>query len=210
MRANSSQNKSGTRSPSETRIILHVLLHLSDIAEGKIILSLKSITRRWLKRCSFHCLPCEGGKPLVPQWYFGQASSISKPPVGVIIAAWNCWCRKVIRSHMVSLSPLTLMRRISHLTKGKIKYKCSRVGLAATFLMSVLFIQSGRWHKRKFSADLSVHNAKRRLFVWSLMFCPHLKDRRVMHYCKIWYWSNIKYTQGLIQILLKCSPIFLR
>lgn len=92
---------------------------------------IKSITRSWLKRCSFHCLPCEGGKPLVPEWYFGQASSISKPPVGVIIAAWNCRCWKVIRSHMVALSPMTLMSRISHLNIKKMKHhKCNRTGLS--------------------------------------------------------------------------------
>lgn len=98
----------------------------SAIKRRKNDFVIKSITRSWLKRCSFHCLPCEGGKPLVPEWYFGQASSISKPPVGVIIAAWNCRCWKVIRSHMVSLSPMTLMSRISHLTTGKIKQAQTR------------------------------------------------------------------------------------
>lgn len=103
---------------------------------------IKSITRSWLKRCSFHCLPCEGGKPLVPEWYFGQASSISKSPVGVIIAAWNCRCWKVIRSHMVSLSPMTLMSRISHLTTRKIKqheYNRSRL-LVLLWIMTFLYI----------------------------------------------------------------------
>lgn len=95
---------------------------------------IKSITQSWLKQCSFHCLPCEGGKPLVPEWYFGQASSISKPPVGVIIAAWNCRCWKVIRSHMVSLSPVTLISRISHLNIGEIKqHKCDGTGLPELF-----------------------------------------------------------------------------
>lgn len=101
---------------------------------------IKSITRSWLKWCSFHCLPCEGGKPLVPEWYFGQASSISKPPVGVIIAAWNCWCWKVIQSHMVSLSPMTLMSRISHLTTGKIKHKYSRSELSVLLLHGTYLI----------------------------------------------------------------------
>lgn len=102
---------------------------------------IKSITRSWLKRCSFHCLPCEGGKPLVPEWYFGQASSISKPPVGVIIAAWNCRCWKVIRSAMVSLSPMTLMSRISHLTTGKIKqHKHSRTGHSALLWMTSFYL----------------------------------------------------------------------
>lgn len=98
---------------------------------------IKSITRSWLKRCSFHCLPCEGGKPLVPQRYFGQASSISRPPVGVIIAAWNCRCWKVIRSHMVSLSPMTLMSRISHPSTRQI----SRTGLLERlWLMSICVV----------------------------------------------------------------------
>ncbi len=113
----------------------------SAIKWGKNDFVIKSITRSWLKPCSFYCLPREGGKPLVPEWYFGQASSISKPPVGVIIAAWNCRCWKVIRSHMVSLSPMTLMSRISHLTTRKIKQdRYNRTGLSVPIWMMSLYL----------------------------------------------------------------------
>lgn len=130
------QLSSRTKTHPPQRLILFCMRRSSSaVMWRKNDFVIKSITRSWLKRCSFHCLPCEGGKPLVPEWYFGQASSISKPPVGVIIAAWNCRCWKVIRSHMVSLSPMTLMSRISHLNMRKM----SRTGLWVMSICDVLY-----------------------------------------------------------------------
>lgn len=121
--------------PSETYLILHVSFLLGHKGEESDFV-IKSITLSWLKQCSFHCLPCEGGKPLVPEWYFGQASSISEPPLGVIIAVWNCRCWMVIRSHVVSLSPVTLMTRISHPNKRQMREHECRTGL-----------QISQWHR---------------------------------------------------------------
>lgn len=122
IRANQSHAFVYSSAPSPQRPISFCIPRSSSaIKWRKNDFVIKSITLSWLKRCSFHCLPCEGGKPLVPEWYFGQPSSISKPPVGVIIAAWSCRCWKVIRSHMVSLSPVTLMSRITHRNIRKIK-----------------------------------------------------------------------------------------
>lgn len=77
------------------------------------------------------------GETLVPEWCFGRVLSISRPPVGVIIAAWNCWCWKVIRYHMVSLSPTTPASQISHLSTKKRKSRDARTDIPV----------KPRWHR---------------------------------------------------------------
>lgn len=92
----------------------------SAIKQRKNDFVIKSITWVWLRRCSFHCLPRDGGKTLIPGWCSGLALSVSKLPVGVIIAAWNRQWWEVIRSHTVLSSRTTLMR-LSWANIGKIK-----------------------------------------------------------------------------------------
>lgn len=168
----------------------------SPIKRRKNDFVIKSITRSWLKRCSFLCLPCEGGKPLVPGWYFGQASSVSKPPVGVIIAAWNCRCWKVIRSHMVSLSPMTLMR-ISHPNIRNIKqHNCSRTGLSGLLWNDVFLVLM-------FSLSLEVYKLLQRKSKLLQIFLHN----HVYVVCRIFLWKPLPTENNNTLAQSTCSQV---